>query len=94
MTGIALTRDELLDLLIEECAEVIQAATKCKRFGFESGHATGYGRNDIALAKEMGNLYAVLGAVKMGPDAILALAETFKTKMAKAENVKELYGVK
>ena len=27
------TQDELLDLLIEECAEVIQAATKVKRFG-------------------------------------------------------------
>lgn len=27
------TQDELLDLLIEECAEVIQAATKAKRFG-------------------------------------------------------------
>ncbi len=27
------TQDELLDLLIEECAEVIQAATKTKRYG-------------------------------------------------------------
>lgn len=27
------TPDQLLDLLIEECAEVIQAATKAKRFG-------------------------------------------------------------
>jgi hypothetical protein len=27
------TQDELLDLLIEECAEVIQAAAKVKRFG-------------------------------------------------------------
>ena len=30
---LAKTQDELLDLLIEECAEVIQAATKAKRFG-------------------------------------------------------------
>lgn len=28
-----LTRDELLDLIIEECAEMIHAATKAKRFG-------------------------------------------------------------
>jgi NTP pyrophosphatase (non-canonical NTP hydrolase) len=27
------TPEQLLDLLIEECAEVIQAATKAKRFG-------------------------------------------------------------
>jgi hypothetical protein len=27
------TQDELLDLIIEECAETIQAATKAKRFG-------------------------------------------------------------
>lgn len=30
---LAKTQDELLDLLIEECAETIQAATKAKRFG-------------------------------------------------------------
>ena len=29
----AKTQNELLDLLIEECAETIQAATKAKRFG-------------------------------------------------------------
>jgi hypothetical protein len=36
-----LTRNDLLILLIEECSEVIQAATKCQRFGFESDHGTG-----------------------------------------------------
>lgn len=31
----SLTQDELLVILAEEAAEVIQAATKCIRFGFD-----------------------------------------------------------
>jgi hypothetical protein len=55
-----LTRDELLVLLIEECAEVQKAATKCLRFGFDVDHHTGYGNNREVLSTECGELLAVM----------------------------------
>ena len=84
-----LTRDDLLVLLIEECGEVIQAATKCLRFGFEADHGIGYGRNDLVLAKEVGDLVAIIDALKLDP---FAMDLTYKAKIAKAEAAKERYG--
>lgn len=59
------TRDELLDLLIEEAAEVIHAASKIKRFGW---HHRGYKhddvRNDHALSCEVGELLAIIDALR------------------------------
>ncbi len=47
-----LTRDELLTILIEECSEIIKAATKCQRFGFDR-YYPGYGINqDVLRAHE------------------------------------------
>lgn len=43
---------ELLQLLQEECAEVIQAASKCVRFGDKD--------NAIHLEKELGDLFCIL----------------------------------
>ena len=34
----SLTPDQLIDLIIEEAAEVIQAASKVRRFGHTNGH--------------------------------------------------------
>jgi NTP pyrophosphatase (non-canonical NTP hydrolase) len=86
-----LTRNDLLILLIEECSEVIQAATKCQRFGFESDHGTGYGRNDEVLAQEIGDLLGIVDALPLNTAIIGALREQ---KIAKAEVAKTLYGVK
>jgi NTP pyrophosphatase (non-canonical NTP hydrolase) len=43
---------ELLQLLQEECAEVIQASSKCIRFGEKD--------NSIHLEKELGDLFCIL----------------------------------
>lgn len=43
---------ELLQLLQEECAEVIQAASKCIRFGDKDNH--------FQLEKELGDLFCIL----------------------------------
>src|SRR5215211_1747580 len=59
-----LTRDELLVLLIEECGEVIQAATKCLRFGYDRDQP-GYGVNHEVLAKELGDLTGVMDAMPL-----------------------------
>lgn len=59
---VPLTEEELIDLLIEESAEVILAARKCQRFGFERSFP-GYGHNGTRLAEEMGDVHAMLHAI-------------------------------
>ena len=74
-----LTRDELLILLIEECGEVIRAATKCLRFGWDVDHGVEYGNNRDQLAKEMGELderiKSVIDQEKRGAETDSAFAE-------------------
>lgn len=52
----------LLKHLIEEAAEVVQAATKCQRFGYDSWHPDDihHTTNNVLLAREIGNLIAVV----------------------------------
>lgn len=79
-----LTRDELLVLLIEECAEVIQAATKCLRFGWDREFPP-YGRNGDTLAKECGELSAVIDALGVRGQIF---AESYQTKLDRAKSAK------
>lgn len=79
-----LTLDEKLVLLIEECGEVIQAATKCLRFGYEREWPD-YGINHKVLAKEIGDLLGVVDALPLDRSLILQFS---KMKMAKASRVK------
>jgi NTP pyrophosphatase (non-canonical NTP hydrolase) len=84
-----LTNDDLLILLIEECGEVIQAATKCLRFGYDVDHDIGYGRNSDKLSEECGDLQAVLDAMPLNT----ALKEQAQYgKIAKAERAKAKFG--
>lgn len=87
-----LTREDLLILLIEECGEVIKAATKCLRFGYDVDHDTGYGNNRDELAKEAGELSAVIGELQLGN--IHTFAEGYEDKIERAENAKRVFGVK
>lgn len=84
-----LTRDDLLVLLIEECGEVIQAATKCLRFGYNRDFP-GYGQNGLVLAKEFGEMMAVAGALDLDDGA---KASGMASKLARASEAKAKYGV-
>jgi NTP pyrophosphatase (non-canonical NTP hydrolase) len=82
----ALTREELLVILIEECGEVIQAATKCLRFGYDRRQPD-YGVNSEVLAKEVGDLIGVVDALPLDRQLI----EDFrKIKVRKATRVKSM----
>jgi NTP pyrophosphatase (non-canonical NTP hydrolase) len=78
------TTDELLVLLIEECGEVIQAATKCLRFGFARLEPH-YGINSEILAQEAGDLLGVMDALSLDRDIVEAYR---KIKIAKAMRAK------
>jgi hypothetical protein len=85
-----LTRDELLVLLIEECGEVIQAATKCLRFGYER-FQPGYGVNSEVLATEIGDVFGVTDALHPDPAFVRPAREAkiAKALWIKAEIAKE-----
>jgi len=83
-----LTRDELLVILAEEAAEVIQAVTKCLRFGFDTIGPGDYGRNDLHLARECGQLFAVIDALDLNLELIIAGQ---REKIEKAEAAKRQY---
>lgn len=83
-----LTRDELLDLLAEECAEVIVAVSKARRFGFGTMWP-GYGRNDYAIAREVGDVLACIDALQYElPGGPLGVAR--RNKISKARAMKRI----
>ena len=49
---------ELLTVLMEECSEVIQAAAKCQRYGWDSEYEGSTAREN--LEKELGDLQCVV----------------------------------
>jgi hypothetical protein len=85
-----LTLNELLDLLQEEAAEVILAASKCKRFGFDKTHEV-YGHNATELALECGQLTGVMDELRLR--AMDAFERGRSEKMPKAREAKRLYGI-
>ena len=72
-----MTRQEhLLDILIEECAEVIQRATKAKRFGMQEVQPDQDLTNERRIVYELNDLLGVadllLGNQWEDADAIIA----------------------
>lgn len=79
-----MTRDELLVLLIEECGEVIQAATKCLRFGWDR-YEPDYGINSDVLSKEIGDLLGAAEGLPLNRELVVACCHN---KIARAERAK------
>ena len=88
MADTELTVDDLLICLTEECAEVIQATTKCLRFGYSRLYP-GYGVNHEVLAKEVGDLLAIIEALPLDTGIINAYK---KLKIAKMQQAKQDFG--
>ena len=61
--------DAYLDLLVEECGEVLQAVGKCRRFGPRNRWRTGE-RNFVVLAEEIGGLLEVIDRLGLDPALI------------------------
>lgn len=66
-TSLTAWENEILTVLIEECAEVIQAATKLQRFGKENRPDADASPNTTVLGLECGDLeYMLRLAIKAG----------------------------
>ena len=51
---------EVMDILQEECAEVIQMISKCRRFGIDTVHLKAGESNRLCLTEEMGDVLAMI----------------------------------
>jgi NTP pyrophosphatase (non-canonical NTP hydrolase) len=51
---------EIMVILQEECAEVIQAVSKCIRFGIDNTYSKGSGSQRQNLVKELGDLQCMI----------------------------------
>ena len=51
---------EVMNILQEECAEVIQAVSKCRRFGIDGVHLTSGKSNRDNLTEEVGDLLCMI----------------------------------
>jgi hypothetical protein len=65
-----------------------KAAAKCLRFGWDRDEPD-YGRNDIVLAAEVGDLLAVIDVL---PLDLGAIAQTRSQKVPKAERMRRIKG--
>ena len=76
---------EILDILQEECAEVIQMISKCRRFGIDEIHIkTGQINRDL-LTEEIGDLLCM---IKLATSSIVDLKQVNKAANRKLVKLK------
>ena len=84
---------EVMDILQEECAEVIQAVSKCSRFGIDNYKPGKPLTNREHLEEELGDLLAMVDIMReMG---IVSWGNLEVAKVAKIEKLKKwsnIYG--
>lgn len=89
---------EILNILMEECAEVIQAISKILRFGFESAHPDNptY-TNREHLTEELGDLHCMMNLLSqkriVNRDDVIQYASSKLTKLKKYSDI-NLDGIK
>jgi|TARA_R110000782_G_scaffold11744_3_gene35507 NTP pyrophosphatase (non-canonical NTP hydrolase) len=77
---------EVMNILQEECAEVIQAVSKCRRFGIDGVHLTSGKSNRDNLTEEVGDLLCMIDLlIKFGlvDDNAVYLARAAKEEKLK-----------
>jgi NTP pyrophosphatase (non-canonical NTP hydrolase) len=79
--------NEIMDILQEECAEVIQMISKGRRFGIDNTHIKSGESNRARLTEEMGDMLCML---KLAQDfGIVDLAEVLTASVAKEEKLRK-----
>ena len=86
-------RDEILNILQEECVEVVQAVCKVRRFGFDNHHPANEQDNREHLAEELGDLLCMIELLIA--DGVVTQEELDHAKHMKIEKLKKwtnIYG--
>jgi NTP pyrophosphatase (non-canonical NTP hydrolase) len=55
-----MNQTEILDILQEECGEVVQMVSKCRRFGIDDAYGEDGETNRSRLTKEIGDLMCMI----------------------------------
>jgi len=83
--------NEALDILQEECAEVIQVASKIKRFGIDDTNPADKVTNRENLGKEMADLMAMMviisGIYELDEDKLFRGINNKLTKLKEWSNI-------
>lgn len=77
---------EILDILQEECGEVVVAASKVKRFGLHASWAN-KPNNQENLTQEVGDIMALVGLLV--DNKVLDMNEIEEARKAKIEKLKK-----
>jgi NTP pyrophosphatase (non-canonical NTP hydrolase) len=78
---------EVMDILQEECAEVIQMISKIRRFGLDKIHLKNGGTNRFLLNEELGDLLAMIDLLQSFN--IVTAEGLMSAKLAKIEKLKK-----
>lgn len=85
------TIQEILDILQEECAEVIVEVSKCRRFGINSQHYKTQVLHKEMLQQELGDVVAMIKLLVdegvISADGLEAAAERKIEKLHKWSNI-------
>ena len=79
--------NEVLDILQEECAEVVQAVSKIRRFGIDNAKPGTSYTNREHLEEEIGDLLAMIDILQI--NNIVSWGNLHKAKRAKIEKLKK-----
>lgn len=84
---------EAMDILQEECAEVVQAVSKCRRFGLDNVKPGKERTNLECLEEEIGDLFAMVDILVeqgvLSKACIAAANQAKKEKLKKWSNIYE-----
>ena len=78
-------QQEILLIAQEECAEVVQAISKCFRFGFDEKHPDQDRNNKQRLEEEVGDLMCMIEI--MSDKGIIDYMQVFNAKNAKYQKL-------
>lgn len=82
---------ELLTITLEECSEVIQAISKCFRFGMDGQWPVGAPTNKQHLEEEIGDLMCMIDILErkgiINADTVHAATLNKREKLSKWSNV-------
>lgn len=59
------TVEEIMNIAQEECAEVIQMISKCRRFGIDTVHLKSGESNRSCLTEEIGDVLAMIDLLQL-----------------------------
>ena len=79
--------NEVMDILQEECAEVIQAVSKIRRFGIDNSKVGTEYTNREHLEEEVGDMLAMIDILMVND--IVSWSNLHQAKRAKIEKLKK-----